>query len=164
MKYFTSDEHHGHTNMIKYVHRPFKNIDEMTKIIIEKHNSTVTKNDETWHLGDFFWGHSDIRNIIRILTKLNGQHHLVLGNHDEFKPFAYVRAGFITKHTAVEFDDVVYIHDPAASCVRRDKIWLCGHVHDLFVVQKNVINVGVDVHDFFPISEEKIKYIIEEMK
>lgn len=35
--------------------------------------------------------------------------------------------------------------------------WLLhGHVHDAWVVRGRMINVGVDVHDYFPVSEELI--------
>ena len=40
-------------------------------------------------------------------------------------------------------------------------ISLCGHVHDRWKTQDGVINVGVDVWDFKPVS---IKQIIREAK
>ena len=44
------------------------------------------------------------------------------------------------------------VHDPAESQVRRDRVFLVGHVHDLFKICKNAINVGVDVWDYRPVS------------
>ena len=86
---------------------------------------------------------------------------LILGNHDSLKPFTYIDLGFESVHTSLELSyngkDYVLVHDPAASCIDRNRIFLCGHVHDLFKIQRNVINVGVDVWNFFPVSMEQIE-------
>lgn len=36
-----------------------------------------------------------------------------------------------------------------------DKAWMCGHIHGLFKAVKKVLNVGVDVWDFKPVSWEE---------
>lgn len=51
----TSDLHFGHKNIIKYENRPFKDIEEMDKAIIELWNKTVKKDDKIYILGDFSW-------------------------------------------------------------------------------------------------------------
>lgn len=40
------------------------------------------------------------------------------------------------------------------------RILLCGHVHNHWKVQKNMINVGVDVWDFTPVSLDEIRQMI----
>jgi calcineurin-like phosphoesterase family protein len=59
-------------------------------------------------------------------------------------------------------------HDPAlANVLPEDSILLCGHVHNLFKTTtslcKNikVINVGVDIWDFTPVSIEQIYELLE---
>ena len=166
--FFTSDPHYGHNNIIEYCNRPFKNSEEMDKCLIKNHNEVVTKDDTTIFVGDFsLRSNQHINYYQSIVRKLNGRKILILGNHDYLKPFTYVnRIGFWSVHTSLEITiegiDLVICHDPAPSCIDRSKSFICGHVHDLFKVHKNVINVGVDVWDYKPVSFEELKpYLIK---
>ena len=158
--FFTADEHHGHPNIIEYCNRPFKNEQRMTRELISRHNQVVTEKDIVYHLGDFAWGGPERSNYVRnILNKLNGTHILILGNHDDIKPFNYVKVGFQSVHTSLwlNIDDYIIImaHDPSiwTALSRSDAIFLHGHIHELYKSFKNkrVVNVGVDVWDFYPI-------------
>jgi len=51
--FFTSDTHFDDEFAIQYFNRPFKSVDEMNVVIVEKWNSVVTENDTVYHLGDF---------------------------------------------------------------------------------------------------------------
>ena len=53
--YVTSDLHFGHKNIIKYENRPFNNIEEMDKAIIDLWNETINDEDLIYILGDFSW-------------------------------------------------------------------------------------------------------------
>src|ERR1039458_2320482 len=81
--FFTADEHYGHANIIKYCNRPFTHVDEMTEGLIANHNKKVTKSDLTYHLGDIFWRTLSVQDAMGILKRLNGNHCLIVGNHDE---------------------------------------------------------------------------------
>ena len=83
MRFFTSDEHYGHRRVIDFCKRPFKDTDEMREALIAAHNAKVTKGDITYHLGDIFWRTCPVEEALKILDRLNGQHFLVWGNHDE---------------------------------------------------------------------------------
>ena len=120
----------------------------------------MIKNDTVYHLGDFAFIRKDkMMKIEPILHQLNGTHHLVLGNHDEGKPFTYVRFGFASVHTALYVDDFLLVHDPAmAVAVNMFQKVLCGHLHGLTkFVRQNVLNVGVDVWDYKPVSIEEVR-------
>ena len=156
MIYFSGCHHFQHANIIIHCGRNFINVGQMNRYMIDVHNEIVKPEDTVYMLGDFFWGrNSRSGNSVKlesILKQMNGHKHLILGNHDEFSPFAYVRAGFESVHTSLMVEDFYLVHDPAVSCIDRRQKFLCSHVHDLFKKQKNVLNVGVDVWAYKPVS------------
>lgn len=81
--FFTSDEHYGHFNILKFTSRPFISLQDMKEKLINNHNSIVGKNDEVFHLGDMFWKSCSLRECLDIRYALNGKHYFVYGNHDE---------------------------------------------------------------------------------
>lgn len=81
--YFISDTHFGHSRIIEYCDRPYKDTTQMDIDIIHKWNSVVKPNDTVWHLGDFaFFSKKDHERIYKLIQKLNGNINLLLGNHD----------------------------------------------------------------------------------
>jgi len=163
--FFTSDWHFYHSIIIKYCNRPFKTEREMRNTIIGKYNEVVGKNDTCYVLGDTgMLGRDKLSKLRPILDKMNGTKHLILGNHDEGKPFTYERMGFTSVHTALQYNtDVILRHDPASANVAPDKLWLVGHVHNVFRITTDPItcyNVGVDVNNFYPVT---LDYIMKEI-
>lgn len=51
----------------------------MNEALITNWNNVVKPNDTVFHLGDFAFGGSYIWN--NVLSRLNGNIHLILGNH-----------------------------------------------------------------------------------
>lgn len=157
MIYFTADTHYGHSEIINVCNRPFKSVNEMNKVMIRNYNSVVRNEDTCYFLGDFVFP-QHIELVKRILSKLNGRKHLILGNHDNLKPFDYIEYGFTSVHTSLEIlnphckTKIILVHDPALSCVDKEATFLGGHVHHLFQEVQNFINVGVDVRKFLPVS------------
>jgi len=88
------------------------------------------------------------------------------------KPFGYINSGFSSVHTSLHLEslDWYLTHDPAVATVLRDKQWLCGHVHNIFRytgTKENpayIINVGVDLWDYTPLSIDQIQEFIKEIK
>ena len=160
MIYFTADQHFGHANIIEYCDRPFKNKDIMANIIVKNHNSVVGQDDIVYIIGDLSLVNTDGRNYLeKIIKSLNGTLHLIMGNHDRLRPFTYIDMGITSVHTSLEVGEFILNHDPAASCMDRERTWLCGHIHNLFKYCKNVVNVGVDVWDFKPVAIDCIREI-----
>ena len=94
MYYFTSDEHYGHNNIIKYCDRPFNNIQEMNKELIERSNSIVNENDILIHAGDFTLGNKE--EAYGYISKLKGRHIFLRGSHDYWnKGLSYIWEGKI---------------------------------------------------------------------
>ena len=53
MIWFTSDWHLDHANIIKYANRPFANVAEQKKVILENFFTAVQRGDVVYHLGNF---------------------------------------------------------------------------------------------------------------
>lgn len=160
MIYFTSDWHIGHENVIKYCNRPFANADKMRHTILGNYNKVVTEEDIVYFLGDMtLVGPANKQYLLNITKGLPGTKHLILGNHDKLDPFDYEEGGFMSVHTALDIGEFILVHDPVKSLVDHDRKWLCGHVHQLFKMNRtgHVLNVGVDIWGFFPVSIDEVR-------
>lgn len=169
--YFTSDQHFRHNNILKFENRPYSSIEEMEEELINSWNSTVSKNDIVYHLGDFVFG--GITKWREVLPKLNGRIILIKGNHDNDKVVRKALSeglidelhmvGHYFKHEKNEF---WLTHYPMEIGLRPNKWSIHGHIHSTPSRHVNQINVGVDsgvVNRAFgsPISLSEIMYIVE---
>ena len=68
--FIISDTHFGHSNILKYINRPFKNIEEHDEALVQNWNNQVGFNDKVIHLGDFTLGNSLVAS--NYFGKLNG--------------------------------------------------------------------------------------------
>lgn len=156
MKFYTSDLHFNHTNIIKYCNRPFADSKIMDTFMIKKWNAKVSKNDEVYILGDLCMGNQ--KEADYYLSQLNGKKYLVKGNHDRFlgNSNQYNGLEWVRMLTTIKDNDrnVILCHYPLESWDRKfhGSYHLYGHVHNSEPVSKieNRFNVGVDVNDFEP--------------
>lgn len=157
--FFTSDEHYGDGIIIEYANRPFNTIEEMNQVLIDNHNEVVGKNDVTWHLGDFSLYNSNLTESI--ISKLNGYHRFVLGNHD-----LWTTENLKWKlHTIIEENNMIVLcHYPMKSWEGSHwNSWqLHGHSHCRFSPTGKQLDVGVDNNNFYPFSLEQIKEIMKD--
>lgn len=79
--WFTSDSHFGHENIIRFSNRPFKNADHMTEELVKSWNEVVGEDDDVYHMGDFSL--TNATKTQEILYRLNGNIHLIKGNHEK---------------------------------------------------------------------------------
>lgn len=165
--YFTSDTHFGHAKIIEYCKRPFNSVEHMNEMLIQNWNQVVKPDDTVYHLGDFAMGSKDKHK--GYLDRLNGYKILVRGNHDG-KPEKMLAMGFNEVHISLvrEFEGkkVYMAHVPVGNDPYHKReyppeftptppehdVFLCGHVHEKFARVGNVINVGVDVRGFKPVT------------
>ncbi|MBP5298288.1 MAG: metallophosphoesterase family protein [Lachnospiraceae bacterium] len=83
MRYYISDLHFFHENLIKSMDkRAFDSVEAMNSYMIEQWNSVVRKNDEIVILGDLSIERWD--KTAPIVKELKGKKYLVTGNHDKF--------------------------------------------------------------------------------
>lgn len=169
MKYFTSDLHFGHKNIIKYEGRPFGSVAEMDEALIQKWNSKVKKEDEVYILGDFGFVNGERAN--ELLDRLNGRKYLIKGNHDysflKDKNFDKTKFEWIKDYACINDCGTILcmFHFPIAVWDRQHHgaIHLYGHVHSnkdghhpLLFKLDNAYNVGCDVHNFEPVTLKEI--------
>lgn len=79
-KWFISDTHFPHNNIIHYTGRPFQSVDEMNAKLIENWNALVEPQDTVFFLGDFGLGTTDF--LANLCSQLNGNKICIRGNHD----------------------------------------------------------------------------------
>ena len=167
--FFTADFHFGHRAIMEACGRNYSTTAKMDADLVKRYNSVVGDSDKVYVLGDLSMVGSTQKGWLgQIVERMKGRRHLVLGNHDRLSPWDYVEMGFVSVHTALEIDPLtsvfktVLAHDPAIAEAVRAQWLLCGHVHTLFKEQRNAINVGVDVWDYRPVSEQQIRNLILE--
>jgi calcineurin-like phosphoesterase family protein len=169
--YFISDLHLGHKNILDFCpDRGGTNVDEHSEWLVEQWNSTITKRDVVWVLGDICFD----KKHLRYLKQMNGQKHMIYGNHDTFslptyQPYFNTIRGF-TKKSGLWLS-----HAPIHPYELRGRVNVHGHVHQ-HTVQKyyigsdgnehriddpSYINVCVDVLKGKPIHIDEIRTRIE---
>ena len=184
--YFSSDPHYFHQKILVYCSRPFSNVEEMNKTLIDNHNAIVKPEDTTYCLGDFSMSN---KVVPEILKQLNGTHILIPGNHDKCHPCnknsdnmikEYLAYGFKEIHIEmmqdipeiglVKFNHLPY-NDPGFDDNRYnhlkpkpsgEKYLFHGHVHTSWKRRDNMINLGVDQWNFKPVSIDQIKSFLNE--
>lgn len=179
--YFTSDLHFSHKNIAKFCpqFRPFDNVEQMDEFLIRTWNETVTPEDTVYNLGDFSFA-QDYKQIERVLSHLNGQHHLIYGNHDHvirqhadffrsqtkhdghpllssIRPYLKLKSPEI-KNTLVLF------HYPIQEWDGCYLGWyhLYGHLHDRVAeIKGRALNVGFDLHGRFLTAQDVDKFLCD---
>jgi calcineurin-like phosphoesterase family protein len=133
----------------------------MNNALIQNWNNTVAPTDNVYHLGDFCFGSLDENNEPKHLCwerRLNGKITHIKGNHDP------ASVSIIT-HAMIEMQNhtVLLVHVPPTNSIEVPEFAdfvLCGHVHNAWrhrwLGDKMLINVGVDVWNYAPVSETEI--------
>lgn len=178
--FFTSDSHFGHANIIKYCNRPFIDANDMNEQLIANWNNVVSPDDVVYHLGDFAFGNE--KSVNAIMHRLNFAHmHFIKGNHD--KPFMewWTKARFNNDCVAQKVDVNHYILETHINkqkfvlCHYAMRVWneshrgalhLYGHSHGTLPDDPNSksFDVGVDCHNYHPISLEQVLKIMDKKK
>ncbi len=164
--YFISDMHFGHSNIIKYENRPFKNIKEMDTTIINNWNYVVKRKDKVFVLGDVSFYNKE--KTAEITCSLNGYKVLILGNHDNERSLNWWKnVGFdeVIKYPIIYNDFYILAHEPMYLNENMPYINIHGHIHNLKYESKQYFNVSVECINYTPISFNKIKEaVVSKMK
>jgi calcineurin-like phosphoesterase family protein len=178
--FFTSDFHVGHSNVIRFDERPFKDINEMNQSLIDKWNSVVNDDDIVFYLGDL--SHRCRPEMVKwFVDQLKGKIHFILGNHDRYRDISrlnrFERIYDYGTDISIKDDDanrgyqdIVMCHYPILSWNKAHHgSWqLHGHCHqslhknpdmDWFYKRK-VIDAGCNGWDYTPISYTQLKEVM----
>lgn len=165
--WFTADTHFGHTKIIGFVGRPFKSVEEMDEIMIQRWNECVQSSDTIYHLGDFALMQKTTPEIEVYVKRLQGQKFLVHGNHDHKRTRRAKGFQEITPYREIKVGDqkIVLMHYAMKTWNRSHHgSWqLHGHSHGNMErdFQRKQLDVGVDSWDFRPISFEEVSKEME---
>jgi calcineurin-like phosphoesterase family protein len=180
-RFWTADLHFGHRNIIRYAHRPFADVAEMDDALVDRWNEVVGDDDEVWVLGDVAMG--SIARSLGHVSRLAGRKVLVAGNHDRCW-YGYGRKGqrWVERYHQAGFAEIhqgtvpvrigeleaIACHFPYEGDSHDDErftdhrpedhgqVLLHGHVHTRWRLEGRQLNVGVDVWDWRPISDEQV--------
>lgn len=187
--WFTSDQHWDHRNIIEYCSRPFASLSHMVDGMVERHNSLVAPGDDVWHLGDFALDpRTALRVLPRLNGRhrlVSGNHDWTHPLRSEGKrrkgELMYSEAGFVSIHADVflpvpEFGLVRMTHMPYDGDSRsgpdrhaewrptpmNEAVLLHGHVHERWQwrPEHRMLNVGVDVWDWRPVSLAQVLEVV----
>ena len=182
-RWWTSDHHFGHENIIRYCARPFANADAMNRTMVDRWNDVVSDGDEVWIIGDLVLGQLTV-NLSAHVWRLKGRKILVPGNHDACwqgqkksrrQVTAYLDLGGISRivddppPVVLAGQEVQINHFPYEPGIPGQPVkfaqwrpkdnggWLlCGHIHEKWRQDRKQINVGVDAWNFAPVSDDTI--------
>lgn len=168
--WFTSDTHFGHANIIRYCGRPFTDVNEMDAELIKRWNLLVKPGDVVYHLGDFAFKVDN--GIPALRRKLNGDVHLIYGNHDKWAHrFHGPAAGFAWvgpyKEIKIAEQKIILMHYAMHVWNRSHHgSWMLhGHSHGTLPrdMTKRRMDVGVDPNHYAPISFDEIRMKMNEI-
>ena len=150
--FFSSDNHFCHRKIIQYSNRPFSSSEEMDEQMIQKWNESVSADSTIFCLGDFCFG--NIERVEYILTKLNGNIHMITGNHDKniiTNKRRLLENGLLKEITPYK---EIYVNDNflclfhyAARTWNKSHYgswYLFGHTHGTLPPMGKSVDVGVD--------------------
>lgn len=174
-RWFCSDHHISHANIIRFASRPFKNVIEMDEELLTYHNAFVKPEDHVTFLGDVTLrrgGKQDRDWFIGEMWKYNGHKRLHLGNHDHYPMKTYIEAGFEKIYSTWRDEQgLLFSHFPLHPTSLGTAIAnVHGHIHQnpgpppvLYLDRKTeqvgckpYVNVCVEVTNYRPICYDEL--------
>ena len=160
--FITADLHLSHWKIIVYAERPYKNVEDMNKSLIDNWNNTVDGNDTIFHLGDFCRrDHKYFEGMLKgKIIHIRGDHDNKIDEAVESCVFKFNNHNILMKH-------VLELDKERQSELDNIDMVLCGHHHEKWKIQDTgflnskrqpvkMINCGVDIWDYKPVKIETL--------
>lgn len=182
MIYFTSDWHLGEKRLgingtPNLFYRPFKSTEENDFTIVNNFlNSGFENGDTLYFLGDLFYEITEYN--LHLFRKIkntfpNSEFTLILGNYDTKDKIHILVELFgdkiITDKELNFYSQRFYLNHYPVNCIEfinenSGYFGITAHIHSLWKVQRNMINVGVDAWHFKPVSQDELLFCYEAIK
>lgn len=158
MIYYTADLHFGYAPALAY--RPFETTAAMDAALIQNWNNTVQPEDTVYIVGDFSYNNGIVP--ATYFRQLHGHKHLIRGNHDTGLRDAKTLFRYCESVVDYwELDDqgthIILCHYPLI--YEKNGYMIHGHLHanrghayTLLQQLPHVLNCGVDVNRFTPVT------------
>lgn len=158
---FSSDTHFGALRTLKLSLRPFETVAQMDRAMVARFIAKTPEDGRLIHLGD--WGEYEAVKQFKfpvILVcgnyELNDVNKLFGGNFSRFRAHL-LELGFAEVYEKDLIVDDMYCNHFPANCDRQ-RFNLFGHIHKSQMVKRYGLNVGVDCHDFAPVTNERLAF------
>ena len=139
--FVTSDIHFGHDKDFIYEPRGFDSVWDMNDAIVKNWNKVVHPEDVVYVLGDIMLGNND--KGIKLLRQLNGNLHIILGNHDTdmrrelyYQSWNVIDTSYADRFNYGKYHFYCSHYPTITACpnarnglIERALINLCGHSH-----------------------------------
>lgn len=172
MKFYLSDLHLAHSNIIPACSRPFPTVEEMDHFLIQAWHDRLRKRDEIFVVGDLMFL-SRKMDPLPYLNALKGPRiHLILGNHDFWinrvpKPERFFISLLPVLRTTDGGKDLLLCHDPAQGLplLGPNETLIYGHTHnntnrpyeaELRRLGDRALNCGADITGFRPVTLDEL--------
>lgn len=152
--YLISDLHLGHSAIIGYCGRPFRDVTRMNDALVRSWNRVVRREDTVYHLGDFVFG----EHPRHFRSRLKGRKRFIRGNHD--RKLRGARPSVVIDHQGYRF---FLCHSPEDRPKEWDGWVVHGHTHNhrscypFINGDLRTINVSCELTGYTPVS---LDYII----
>ncbi len=161
-RWFISDTHFSHANIIGYTGRPFQSVSEMNEKLIANWNALVEPQDVVFFLGDFGLGTTHF--LTSLCARLHGNKVCIRGNHDG-TPAKMHTIGFTlvleSAFIKIGRHQIELVHIPSQPAPSHFQ--LHGHVHEKRpnkLVDRQ-LNLSVEVWDYKPVPEKTIVALLD---
>lgn len=178
--FFISDTHFSQQRTLELSRRPFFDVLDMDLHMISNWNKKITSNDSVIHAGDF----GDLDKMAEIINCLNFKElHLVIGNYErnELDKLQQVLAGIDRKiytYKYMFFNDkktntqYFITHEPVTEYYQEavsqfgngNFVTLFGHIHGRAFAKVNGFDLGIDYHNYEPLSIEQVRWFTNAMQ
>ncbi|MBS1722646.1 MAG: hypothetical protein JSS66_06505 [Armatimonadetes bacterium] len=161
--FLTADWHIGESRF-EIMGRPaYGSQQEMVDDLVAKHNALVKPSDKVLMGGDVCF--KEALEFLPQVDRFNGVKTLIRGNHDRDLTDEQLAPYFehiVPEGEGVELEvgGVLCYATHYPHLARPDRFNLVGHIHSSWKVQKNMLNIGVDVNHMRPLAADRVPFYL----